>query len=481
MRILIASSLALVCSLAAADAVRAGGGLPDDSPGDATTLEAVEQGRSLLPPPDANGEARGTLSRIAQIAVVGNTWTSDETVLWIARIAEGARFHPQMRSRIIKDLNASGLFASVDLDWEVRPGGYLVTVMARDRRSYGLAPRYINQPTNKGIALEFVESDLFGDGAKLEVLGQLATGESILRGAFIDQEIADTAFGWRVDTQLRRERVIEYQPPREHTDLGEEFRRTRVGSLHVGGALTRDLTERWSASAGMRIGAVWFSDTELPRGVDAPADIPAPGGSGYEFVGRVELEYERQARFYGVTHGDRYRLSLDYAPGLSFTDFAYLRSVFEMQLARQVWARHNAVFRVRLGYGGNLPFHREFTSGGPDLRGFKNLQYRGDAQAAAAVHYSVPLIAVRGVSVRALAFAESAYTAFFSAELDGNGPRDYLPGAGALGLAPWKNTVGLGVRLHVRQYDAPLLGVDLGYGIEQQGVEVYLTLGLGEG
>ena len=77
--------------------------------------------------------------------------------------------------------------------------------------------------------------------------------------------------------------------------------------------------------------------------------------------------------------------------------------------------------------------------------------------------------------IRGLAFWDSGYTTFMSTD---NPERNYLPGSGTKGLAPFKNSVGVGTRLYLRQIVLPLLGLDVGYGLEARDVQVYLAIGL---
>jgi outer membrane protein assembly factor BamA len=258
--------------------------------------------------------------------------------------------------------------------------------------------------------------------------------------------------------------------------------------LNAGVTLTTNIGDHWSLDARVRGAKVAYQDTELaPDAVVAdvtddpavtPDNIPDPGVPGYDVSGELTVEYDNRANWYGVSHGNRYRLRLSYAPEWDYSDFAYWYGSFDLQWARRFFARHNLVFKATAGYGRDVPFQHEFTSGGTDLRGFKNDQYRGDVQAAASVEYSVPVVAIKGVALRALAFADTAYTALYNADPATDTVRNYLPGQGALGLAPWKNTVGVGIRLNVRQIVLPLLGVDFGYGIERKSTEIYLAIGL---
>jgi len=85
---------------------------------------------------------------------------------------------------------------------------------------------------------------------------------------------------------------------------------------------------------------------------------------------------------------------------------------------------------------------------------------------------------VAGLSVRALGFLDSGYTTFAATD---NPERNYLTGSAQsenTSLAPFKNSVGIGTRLFLQQIVIPLLGVDLGYGLEARDVQVYLAIGL---
>jgi outer membrane protein insertion porin family len=116
--------------------------------------------------------------------------------------------------------------------------------------------------------------------------------------------------------------------------------------------------------------------------------------------------------------------------------------------------------------------------GGNTMRGYLNNQFRGDLHVGANVEYSLPLFTLLGLSVRGLGFFDSGYTTFQTTD---NPERNYLQNS-AFGanstLAPFKNSVGVGTRLFLQQVVIPLLGVDLGYGLEARDVQVYLAVGL---
>jgi len=113
------------------------------------------------------------------------------------------------------------------------------------------------------------------------------------------------------------------------------------------------------------------------------------------------------------------------------------------------------------------------------MRGYLNDQFRGDLRAIVNLEYSLPLISVAGLSIRGLGFLDSGYTTFLTSTT--NPERSYLPRASHddnSTLAPFKNSVGVGTRLYLRQIVIPLLGVDFGYGLEARDFQLYLAIGL---
>jgi hypothetical protein len=116
--------------------------------------------------------------------------------------------------------------------------------------------------------------------------------------------------------------------------------------------------------------------------------------------------------------------------------------------------------------------------GGTSMRGYLNDEFRGDLRVMANLEYSLPLVTVAGLSIRGLAFFDSGYTTFLDGE---NAERTYLPNSQRSAnttLAPFKNSVGVGTRLYLRQIVLPLLGLDFGYGLEARDFQIYLAIGL---
>ncbi len=434
------------------------------------------------------GLASGTAAaeRVVEIRVDGNTKTTDETVRLIADLDVGDDLTPDVADRVTRDLVSSGLFRDVQVYWEPAPGGTRLVILARDKHSWVVAPAFYNQPTNKGGGVGFGENNLFGENKKLLLYGQLATGDSFFVGAYVDPSIAGTRFRMQADVYLASARVIEYAPPRAY--WGDDPRPLRISRLNYLNGGLRFGTALWKGVAidgrlrAAHVGYSWVEAAEGATAADITGDaaatvVPRPGASGWDVSGELSLGVDTRANWYGISEGYRFGASFEHAlPGLG-SDFAYWYATIQYQRATRFLRRHNLVLKGSLGYGRDLPFQQEFAAGGTSQRGWKNAQFRGDARAAGNLEYSFPLFTVKGLAVRGLGFWDSAYTTFLDAD-EGDGVRDYLPGSDARGLAPLRNSVGVGTRLYLRQIVLPLLGLDFGYGVERGDYEIYLAIGL---
>ena len=423
--------------------------------------------------------------RIREIVVLENYKTTSDTVRYVAGLSEGDDWDEDLKAEVRTELVSSGLFRDVELFAEPHPkGGVRLTIIARDKHSWVIAPTFYNQPSNRGGGFGFGENNLLGRNKKLLLYGQAATGDSFFLGAYVDPSIMGTPLSFHIDSFLRYERVVEYQAPIKMLSDLEPVRESKLlylnGGAKLGVTLFRSLTlaqRLRAAKVAYYRAALLEGMTEEDVGLEPGQAIPEPGTEGWDVSTESQLTFDRRANWYGITRGARVRLTFEHAlPGLG-SDFDYWYATFNFELAQRYFVRHNLIIRGVLGYGDDLPFQQEFTSGGTTLRGYANKEFRGDAKAGGNIEYSIPIITVKGVALRGLAFVDSAYTRFMD-NLDDNTFRHYLPHHGRRGLAPFRNAAGGGMRLYVRQIVLPLLGLDVGYGIESRGVEVYLAVGL---
>ena len=424
---------------------------------------------------------------IKEIVVEGNTKTTTDTVELIAHIDTGDDWQPDMVDTIKTRLVSSGLFSDVEVFYEPMLGGIRVHITVHDKHSWIIAPAFYNQPTNTGGGIGYGENNLFGLNQKLLLYAQIATGDSFFVGAWQIPSIAGSHFYVDFDTYDAHSRVIEYAVPQSYLSNPIGVRRSYLNYINGGVRLGVEPWRGVRLDTRLRGAHVGYSHVELDSqdnpGVmlsdvttdPAATKAPAPGKQGWDVSQEFSLTLDRRANWYGVQSGHLYHVSYETAMPSLGSDFHYWEVNASFTEAIQILERHNLILKGRGMYGHTMPFQQEFQMGGTTMRGYLNNQFRGDFQVLGNLEYSLPLFTVMGLSVRGLGFWDSGYTTFLSTD---NPERNYLPGSGTKGLAPFKNSVGVGTRLYLRQIVLPLLGVDVGYGLEARDVQLYLAIGL---
>ncbi len=413
-------------------------------------------------------------ANVKEVVVFENTKTTDETVKYIANVDEGDDVGPEDLQKIKERLVSSGLFKEVEVYTSDVAGGVRVNLEAKDKHSWAVAPTYYNQPTNKGFGFGFGENNLFGENKKLLLYGQIATGETFFLGALINPNMWNTPLKSSLDVYLRSARIFEFNAPTEWIEQTEKYRKSRMRYLNAGISLGANFFRVISLDFRLRGAHVKYTETEVVDDPDGPAP-PEPGDEGWDISGDIDLKISTIGNWYGVSSGTR--LSLSYEKGLEplGSDFDYYLTSAHLTKAIKFFKKTNLILKTGVLYGQDLPFQQEFTSGGTGLRGYKGNQFRGDFKVSGSAEYSFELVNIKGVALRLLGFYDSAYTRF----LDGDNPqRNYLDGHDIGGTAPWRNSVGVGTRLYIRQLVLPLLGVDVGYALEAGAVEFFLAIGL---
>lgn len=455
------------------------------------------------------GVSTARADEIKEIQVDENTKTSDDTVALIARIEVGDEWNLDMIEEIRARLISSGLFRDVTVFSEPHKSGsgVKVVIVVQDKHSWVVAPAFYTQPTNIGGGVGFGENNLFGKNQKLLLYGQIATGDSFFIGAWVIPNLGGTRWYAQLDTFLKSQRNIEYAVPTRYvnaadklddagfsTNANKAVRESRLNYLNGGIKLGIELFRGFKLDARLRGARVSYGKTKLAEGASIedvtgdpssdPAAVPDPGAEGKDISTEFTMSIDRRANYYGISTGYKYSASFETSqPGLG-SDFRYFLAGIGMYRAEKILDRHNLVFKGSVGYGFHVPFQQEYLTGGTSMRGWLNNQFRGDLRAIANLEYSVPFFTIKGFGVRGLAFWDSSYTTFLNTE---NPDRNYLPnsefrsGGGSKFqqyMAPFKNSVGVGTRFYLRQIVLPLLGLDVGYGLESRDVQVYLAIGL---
>src|SRR5262249_12874663 len=132
------------------------------------------------------------------------------------------------------------------------------------------------------------------------------------------------------------------------------------------------------------------------------------------------------------------------------------------------WGKVNFSVRGQAGVeyatgSGGIPITKEFTLGGTDLRGYITREFRGDTTASAQNEAIVPITHFWQLKVRADFFYDVGL--FYRREA-GSGQNDFPRGVGG------------GLRFYLKQLAIPVMGVDVGYGVEDREIGYYFTFGL---
>jgi outer membrane protein insertion porin family len=430
---------------------------------------------------------------IHDIIVQDNTKTTSDTVEYIAQIERGQQWTPDMAFEINRRLVTSGLFKDVNVFWEPAKDGNGVDVhlVVKDKFSWVIAPAFYDQPTNVGGGVGYGENNLLGTNQKVLVYGQIATGDSFFIGVWQVPAIKNSRFDMQLDTYLADSRNFEYAEPTKYISNPPEIRESRLIYLNGGFKFGFRLFRGVKLDTRIRTAYVSYEPPSLvdgatPQQVNGASStstaIPKPGIEGWDTSNEWDLTIDRRANWYGIATG--YKIVLSFERTIdSLSDFHYYEGGLSLFRAYKVLERHNLALKGQIQAGHHMPFQQEYTMGGTNMRGYANNEFRGDFYAGATAEYSVPLFTIWELSVRGLGFWDTGYINNFTCGAcqpgDTTNPqRNYLPDSRLYGLDGFKNSVGVGTRFYLRSIVLPLLGLDVGYGLEARDFQVYLAIGL---
>jgi outer membrane protein insertion porin family len=429
---------------------------------------AVSRAALAEPPRDA---APGALP-IAGFEVRGESKLQPRTVGYLARVEIGDRITEQDIPRLEQALLSSELFTTVKVELAPAPGdpspGVIVVVTADDKHSWVAAPTAFALPGNLAFGVGFAENNFRGLDQKFLIYGQIGTQTSLLFGTFYDPAYHGSKLTWRADLYLFRRNIDEYvNDPGAPRSFAVE-RSTQV--TYLGGGALIGWNFLWWLSADLRLRGAYVYFRNSRDAADQP--IAQPQHNGRDISLQAHLTVDRRQHRYGVTWGTYAQLNLEPTiPGLD--SYGYQLLQFRVYQSWRLFDEHELELRGHFNIGRHLPLHEDFTLGGTaDLRGYDVDQFRGDTRAVARAEYSVPLFKWRFLAFRALGFYDTGYVGYVSRRSD----RDYL--LNQLGPGYVRNDVGAGLRIYLNNIVLPLLGFDVGYGIEGHSPEIYFEVGL---
>jgi outer membrane protein insertion porin family len=409
---------------------------------------------------------------IVGFEVHGDSKLQPRTVGYLAHVEIGDRIDERDIPRLEQALMSSELFTTVEVALAAAPGdpspGVIVAVTADDKHSWIAAPTAFALPGNLAFGVGFAENDFRGLDQKFLLYGQIGTRTSLFFGTFFDPAWHGTKLTWRTDLYLFRRNIDEYvNSPAAPTSFAIE-RSTQA--TYLGGGALIGWNFLWWLAGDLRVrGAyVYFRDSKDAAG----QPVAEPQHDGWDITLQAHLTVDHRQHRHGVTWGTYAQLDLEPTiPGLD--SYGYQLMQFRVYHSWRLFEEHELELRGHFNAGRHLPLHEDFTLGGTsDLRGYDVDQFRGDIRAVARAEYSIPLFKWRFLAFRALGFYDTGYVDFVSQRSD----RAYLPNQ--LGGGYTRSDVGAGFRIYLNNIVLPLLGLDLGYGIEGHSPEIYFEVGL---
>ena len=413
---------------------------------------------------------------ITGFSVRGDSKTTDQTAEYLSHVAVGARITSRDVARIEEALLSSELFKSVKVTLEDAPGGWLVVATLDDKHSWVIAPTVFLLSGNQAFGVGFAENNFRGKNEKILLYGQIGTRESLFFGTFLNPSISGGPLSYRIDLYAYRRGLTEYENPTNDATDASIARITTTTYLGFGGLI--GFRPLWWLVADLRFrGAyVTFRKTHLDDADSTPSPIPQNDGWDVSMQPRLTLD-ARHHRF-GVTWGAYAQVILDHSiPGLD--DYDYSSALIRAYYSWRLLGEHQLEVRAGGAIARHLPLHEDYALGGAsDLRGYSVDRFRGDRRAFGRAEYSVPLFKWKIFAFRGIGFYDSGVIGFHDPRtVTDRGERRYLV-TQARGIDRWRNDVGLGLRVYIKAIVLPLLGFDVGYGIEGKSPAVYFEVGL---
>lgn len=410
---------------------------------------------------------------ITGFAIRGDSKVRPRTLGYLAHVSVGDLVNAGDIPRLEQALRSSELFKTVSVALEPAPGepspGVVVVVTADDKLSWIAAPTLFVLPGNRAFGVGFAENNFRGLDQKFLLYGQIGTRNSLFLATFLDPAYHGTQLTWRTDLYAYRRVLTEYVNPPDDPQSFAIARETT--STYLGGGALIGWRFLWWLVVDLRLrGAyVYFREAK-----DAGGQLVGrPEKDGWDVSLQPHLTIDHRHHRYGVTWGSYVQLQLESTiPGID--SYGYQLILLRAYHSWRLFGEHELELRGHFNAGRRLPAHEEVTLGGvSDLRGYDVDQFRGDLRFVARAEYSIPLFRWRFLSFRALGFYDAGYAGFYNPRDE---DRDYL--ANQLGPGYWRNDVGAGLRVYLDNVVLPLLGFDLGYGIEGHSPEIYFEVGL---
>jgi len=403
----------------------------------------------------ANSSLRAEVfaDRIEAIQVVGNEKTKTSVVESLSHL----EIDDEVTEKLLNDakdrIKSSGLFEEVEVERLRSPNARRVIIRLRvkEKTSWFVAPSLQFSTNALTGGFVFGESNLLGHNKKALVFADYGPSARRFVLAYRDPAVWESDLTLTVDSIFRWDRMIEYQ---DRT----EVRRVRL--LDYGATILPGY--RWSQKFVSSVGAYYRNVDEKLKS-ESQALNRVSLRKGYDVAIVVKFEYDDTTNYDGLFHGARTSLESTLSDNRFFSDFDYNKEEIRFSSGLVFMNReYNWQNHMSIQLGQNLPYYREYTSGGNNLRGYIDRQFRGDTKYSLSEEFYYPIHNFNRIIVRGVLFYDTNVIYFKDAQFS----RD-----------AWKNGMGGGLRFYLKGIVIPLIGFDAAWGAEDHTYATYLSVG----
>lgn len=460
----------------------------------ALALAAAGRMAAAVEPPPPSDRTVAIGDPITDIRVENNSRTDDETIRSIAGVSIGDELRVNTLDVVRERLHTSGLFADVDVFWKPHRHGVSINIVIKDKFPWAPVPTFSYSPGNISGGLVVAHGNLFGRGKRGLIGGRLSTADSGALVVYEDPAVWGSWIFFNLRGRAQEQILPEYTNVPELAEPVTPIRETQIrsyaGDVSVGIAWFRKVRTSvgWSVERYTPIESRGDPDRN-PYSVEDP-ELATDGA--IRGVASANLTFDFRAREHAITYGNALAFSLDHgSPRWGSDDtIDYWKATVSYEQGLRLFRTTNLVLRLGATAGERLPMVAENSAGGTNLRGFLHRQFIGDTHLRSQVEYHFPLFSIGKLDVRGLVFNDAAAIWFRKLPpVVGDGAAYERREDGRLFLAPdllqagfdrrrdIHTSVGGGIRFYLRSVAVPLVGVDVGHGIDTGTVRVLIVVG----
>lgn len=392
-----------------------------------------------------------------RIYVEGNVKTKAKVIEQLSELQPGEELTNKMIASARAALISSGLFEEVRVRKvsTLREGYVDVYISVREKLSWFAVPSFsFSQDTLSGGGV-IGESNLFGYNKKLIIFGDYGT--SSRRGviAYRDPSVLGSPLTLSFDGIVRWDRIIEYENR-------SEFRRSRLMEYGVTVLPGYRWSPRFVSFMGVYLRNInqELISEEQGRG---RTHYPPLDEDGWDIAITMAFVYDDMRNQDGLVQGAKLVFETELSDNRFFSDFDYSAQKLSLQTGLIFLNdEYNWVSKLNLSLGQSLPYYKEFTLGGGNLRGFIRRQFRGDTRYSTNQDLVFPIHNFKRFLLRGSLFWDSGVIYFKDEKFNEQN---------------WRNGVGGGVRIYLKGVVIPVFSFDVGWGIEERTYSTYLSIG----